>query len=72
MITFSISVFAYLDDTFVEQHEHGAKLIETLFFGKFGLQKIFNLKGLNMRVDFQVIKVQRLGYPTSPSSRNLG
>ena len=70
-MTFRIHVFVYVDETFGEKRDFARKEIKTLFFGKYGLQKIFNLKGLDIEVKFGVIGIRPLGYSTHPSPEQL-
>ena len=61
----------YVDSRFQAYHGHGDKLIHNLFYARMGLQNIFNLQGLNLHINFEVIGNDKLGYETYPSVDNL-
>ena len=68
---YSIYVKVYVDKTFQMRHGLGHKIVHVLFYGKYGLQNLFNLKGLKVHINFEVIGIEELGYATYPSSKNL-
>ena len=71
-MAFRIHVFVYVDETFLDTYDFKRKEVKAIFFGKHGLQKIFNLKGLDIDVQFDVIGIRSLGYSTYPSPETLG
>ena len=69
---FRILTSVYLDKEFLDFYgNEWGKHIDSPFFGKFGLQKIFNIKGLGISIHFAVIEVKALTLSALPSSENL-
>lgn len=68
---FSVYVQAYVDETFQKHYGQGHKIVHGLFYGRFGLQNLFNLKGLKVHINFEVVGIKQLGYATFASTKNL-
>ena len=70
---FRIRIFVYIDETFAEDFDgNNLKLIRDLLYGRIGLQRTFNLKGLELHVNFEIIGTNKLRYKTFPSKENIG
>jgi hypothetical protein len=67
----SIYVQVYVDETFEKRYGLGHKIVHGLFYGTYGLQNLFNLKGLKVHINFEVMEIKQLGYATYPSNENV-
>ena len=70
-VFFSIYVHVCVDAKFEQRYGLGHKIIHKLFYGRMGLQNLFNLKGLKLHINFEVVSIEKLGYETYPSIQNL-
>ena len=61
----------FIDESFEEHHGFGHQIVHKLFYAYTGLQNLFNLKGLKLHFNFEVVALERLGYKTYPSVQNL-
>ena len=71
LIFFSIYVHIYLDGSFERSFGKGREIVHKLFYSKTGLQNLFNLKGLKLHFNFEVVAVESLVHETYPSLENL-
>ena len=60
-----------MDKGFQNLYGLGQKIVHKIFYARYGLQNLFNLKGLKLHFNFEVIGIKQLGYETWPSIQNL-
>ena len=70
-IVFSIYVHIFLDGSFERSFGKGDEIVHKLFYSKTGLQNLFNLKGLKLHFNFEIVAVESLIHETYPSLENL-